>query len=170
MNNATTPIVKRILMTVALVVAPLSLAMGQTTNEKPKSKGRTKDEEAVRKVVTDSVEAWNRHDVKAFSMLFTDDADFINVLGAGAAGRTEIEKLHAPLFSTIFKESKVTTVDTRVRFIKSDVATVDSTWGMTGYIDPADEKRTPRKALMIMNLIMTKKKGKWYVAVMHKWT
>jgi hypothetical protein len=32
-------------------------------------------------VVSAVVEAWNRHDMKAYSAQFTEDADFVNVVG-----------------------------------------------------------------------------------------
>lgn len=53
----------------------LSLAIctvGQTAGDKSKSTGSLKDEEAIRKVLTDFVEAWNKHDAKAFSMVFAE--------------------------------------------------------------------------------------------------
>ncbi len=119
-------------------------------------------------MITDLVGEWNRHDVKAFSMLFADDADFIDVVGPIAQGRAEIEKLHAPLFRTIFKESHAEPTGLRFRFLKSDVAAVDSTWGVTGYVDPSDNKHTLKKAVMIVSFIMIKNKGRWSIAVMHK--
>ena len=38
-------------------------------------------------VVTTVVDAWNRHDMKAYSALFTEDADFVNVVGMHFRGR-----------------------------------------------------------------------------------
>lgn len=40
---------------------------------------------AVRKVVNELQDAWNRHDMNAFGALFASDADFVNV--TGTAGR-----------------------------------------------------------------------------------
>lgn len=77
-------------------------------------------------------EAWNKHDAHSFSMVFAEDADFTNVSGMGAHGRTEIANVHAPVFATVFKESQQKIVDARIRFIKPDVAAVDARWEMTG--------------------------------------
>jgi hypothetical protein len=69
---------------------------------------REQDEKGIKQVLTGFVEAWNRHDAKAFSMLFAEDADFTNVRGMSAHGRTEVEKMHAPRFATNFKDSHQT--------------------------------------------------------------
>ncbi len=39
-------------------------------------------------MLADFIESWNKHDTKAFSMVFVEDADFNNVRGASAHGRT----------------------------------------------------------------------------------
>ena len=166
-NIAIKPGVRNILILTVLVVMPLSVATGQTTR-KAKSKAAAKDEAAIKTVTADLVRAWNRHDAKAFAVLFAADAAFIDVVGQTAEGRAAIEQLHAPLFATVFKESHVEPTGLHVRFVKSDVAAVDSTWGVTGYADPDDSKHSLRKAVMIVSFIMLKHQGRWSVAVMHK--
>ena len=61
----------------------------------------TKDEELIKKVLTAFTDAWNKHDAKAFSNVFSEDADFTNVRGVSAHGRSEVEKFHAPRFTTL---------------------------------------------------------------------
>src|ERR1700730_12663835 len=82
---------------------------------------REQDEKGIRQVLTAFVEAWNRHDAKAFSMVFAEDADFTNVRGMGAHGRTEVEKMHAAWFATNFKDSKQKITEAKIRFITPDV-------------------------------------------------
>jgi len=91
-----------------------------------KSTANANDETAIRKVLADFVEAWNKHDAKAFSMVFAEDADFTNVRGASAHGRAEVEKFHAPLFATRFKDTNQKMTKNKIRFIKPDVAAVDA--------------------------------------------
>ena len=80
--------------------------------------------------------AWNRHDAHAFAQAFAEDADFTNVFGMVATGRAAIEALHAPLFKTMVKDSRLTVTHTSVRLIRPDVAAVDVKWTMTGALDP----------------------------------
>jgi uncharacterized protein (TIGR02246 family) len=147
-----------------LLVAPI-FTLSQTTGSIARSKSDAKEEEAIAKVLGGFVDAWNKHDAKSFSMVFAEDADFTNVRGIGAKGRTEIEKFHAPLFSTMFKDSHQKIIGTKIRFIKPDVAAVDVRWEMTGAKNPEGKDIPLRKGLL--NFVMTKEKESWLITVMH---
>ena len=125
----------------------------------------TKDEELIKKVLTDFTDAWNKHDAKAFSNVFSEDADFTNVRGMGAHGRSEVEKFHAPLFITRFKDTYQKIMQSKIRFIKPDVAAVDAWWEMTGVKGPEGQDMPPRKGLL--NFIMTKNSDTWLITIMH---
>lgn len=146
-----------------LVVPPF--VTGQTTNSKAGRTNGDRDEAAITRVLADFVTAWNKHDATAFSMVFAEDADFTNVRGTSAHGRTEVEKFHAPLFATRFKETHQKITDTKIRFIKPDVAAVDARWEMTGAKGPEGQDIPLRKGLL--NFVMTRENGKWLIAVMH---
>src|SRR6202022_2337573 len=105
-----------------LLILVLSDALSQTVTPP----NREQDEKGIKQVLTEFVEAWNRHDARAFSMLFAQDADFTNVRGTSAHGRTQIETFHAPSFATKFKDTHQTITETKVRLIKPDVAAVDA--------------------------------------------
>lgn len=47
------------------------------------------------------VEAYNGKDAEAFGALFTDDAQFVNVLGDRRRGRDEIAESHRQAFTTV---------------------------------------------------------------------
>lgn len=116
-------------------------------------------------MLTDFLEAWNRHDAKAFSMVFAEDADFTNVGGKSSHGRTEIEKFHAPRFATKFKDTHQKMTETKIRFIRPDVASVDARWEMTGAKGPEGQNIPLRKGLL--NFVITKESNKWLITVMH---
>ena len=82
----------------------------------------TSAEIAIQSIVTALVEAWNRHDAHAFAAPFAEDAEFTNVFGMVQKGRAGIEAAHAPIFKTMFKDSRLSVTETRVRLIRSDVA------------------------------------------------
>jgi uncharacterized protein (TIGR02246 family) len=138
-------------------------ASGQALNKSTPS--QEADEKAIKQVLTDFVGAWNHHDAKAFSMVFTEDADFTNVRGMSAHGRTEVEKMHAPRFATNFKDSNQKMTETKIRFITSDIAAVDVHWEMTGAKGPDGQEISLRKGLA--NLIMTRSSGQWLILIMH---
>jgi uncharacterized protein (TIGR02246 family) len=159
--------VKRALQSLALFLALVSFsASGQTVRNESTALNREQDEKAIKQVLTDFVNAWNRHDAKAFSMVFAEDADFTNVRGMSAHGRTEIEKFHAPRFATNLKDSNQKMIETKVRFITPDVAAVDARWEMTGAKRYTDGQEIPlRKGLL--NFVMTRQAGQWLITVMH---
>ena len=50
--------------------------------------------EQVRSVVESFADSWNRHDMEALAGLFTQDAQFVNVVGLWWRGRDEIWGAH----------------------------------------------------------------------------
>src|SRR5208282_5841498 len=82
------------------------------------------DQQAIVAVIDRFVDAWNRHDAKSFASVFAEDGDFTNWRGTGASGRSKIEEFHAPMFTTIFKNSHQTYTTIKSRFIRPDVAAV----------------------------------------------
>lgn len=143
-------------LTIVLAGLPLTVR-GQT-------KGET-DQQAVAAVIDGFMEAWNRHDAKAFASVFAEDADFTNWRGEGASGRSKIEAFHAPMFATIFKNSHQSYTDINTRFIRPDVAAVDVHWEMTGAMDGQGNPRPDRRGLL--SFVMAKTAGQWQMVVMH---
>jgi uncharacterized protein (TIGR02246 family) len=135
-----------------------SITSGQTAQ-------MVKDAESILNLLSDLSKAWNMHDAKAFSMLFSEDADFTNVRGMSAHGRSEIEKFHEKPFTTWFKNSTLTITDKKIRFITADIMAVDAPWEMTGAQSPEGKDIPLRKGLL--NFIMTRGDDKWFITVMH---
>jgi uncharacterized protein (TIGR02246 family) len=156
---------KRAFVTVPLLLILSAYSAGQTAGGEAKPSSGARDEKEIGKVLSDFVEAWNKHDAKAFSMVFAEDADFTNVRGTSASGRIEIEKFHAPLFATRFKDTKQTLTKSKIRFIRPDVAAVDAWWEMTGARGPEGQNLPLRTGLL--NFVMTKDGDKWRITVMH---
>ena len=141
------------------------LVMSTTSNGQTNDSSTAKDEERIKKVLTDFTDAWNKHDAKAFSNVFSVDADFTNVVGKAASGRSEIEKFHAPGFATKWKDSNQKITQSKIRFIKPDVAAVDAWWELTGIKGSEGQDMPPRKGLL--NFVMTKHGDNWLITVMH---
>ena len=142
---------------VSLLVIPILLSAQIT----PPSRA----EEGIRKLVDDSMDAWNRHDVHAFAATFAEDADFTNVRGVGAHGRAAVEEFHTAPFATVFKSSHLTASQIQVRFLTSDLASVDVRWEMTGALGPDGTPIPLRQGLL--NWIVTHKDDRWLILIMH---
>ncbi|MGE5147485.1 MAG: SgcJ/EcaC family oxidoreductase [Candidatus Eiseniibacteriota bacterium] len=122
-------------------------------------------EQGVASMVDALVKAWNVHDPRAFAACFAADADFTNVFGMAAKGRDAVEQFHAPIFETMFRDSRLSATDTRTRFLNDEIAAVDVRWEMTGARDPMGKEWPKRHGLM--SLIAMQDGRRWSIAVMH---
>ena len=129
------------------------------------------DEKPVRDLIAALSEAFAKLDAHAFSMVFHEDADFTNVWGMSAHGRKAIEDFHRPLLEgdgtgpiPSFKHAEFKVLDTRIHFLRPDIASVDAIWSQTGAVQNGHDMGF-RKGLLM--LIATKETGRWGIAVMH---
>jgi len=130
------------------------------------SEARGKDRAAIARTDAAFLDAWNKHDAHAFAMTFTEDADFTNVAGTHAQGRSSVESFHARMFGGIFKESHQTAEIRSIRFLKPDLAAVDVDWKMTGARSQDGTPRQERRGLL--NWVMARQSdGAWLIQIMH---
>jgi uncharacterized protein (TIGR02246 family) len=116
----------------------------------------TTDQEAIKKVVAEYTEAWNKHDGRALSMFYAQDGDLVSATGSKSKGRVEIEKAVARDFSSRSQAGKRTATIQSVRVIKPGVALADVAFETVGA--PGAEGKG------YSTLIMTKQDGRWWIA------
>ncbi len=129
------------------------------------SVGQSQGEAEIRSVATGLQETWNRHDMKAFANLLTEDADVVNVVGWWWRGRPQIEKKLTDAHAFMFRESTLTNDEVHIRFLTSQMAVVHVRWSLVGQKNPDGTPGKPRKG--IMTLVMQEQAGKWLVAAFH---
>jgi uncharacterized protein (TIGR02246 family) len=127
--------------------------------------GREADQSVIRELMDRFMDAWNRHDARAFAAVFAEDANFTDWRGVGATGRSKIEEVHAPAFGTVFKNSHQKYTEIKTHFVRDDVAAVDVRWEMTGVMGGQGNPRSDRQGLL--NFVMAKDAGRWQIVVMH---
>ena len=139
------------------------LLVGGTTaraaNESVGTPGEHGD--AARAVSDGFVDAWNRHDMAAFAALYAENADFVNVLGLWLHGRAAIQEHHAAIHATRMKTSRLTALETEVRFLRPDVALVHVHWELTGQIAQDGAALPPRQG--VLSHVVAKTGGKWLI-------
>lgn len=89
-------------------------------------------------VATGFAEAWNRGDAGAIAGLFTEEADFVNVVGFWWTRREQIRHNHAYGFAHIFPGSTMAIERLRVRDL-GETAVVHARWHMHGQSMPASQ-------------------------------
>ena len=113
-------------------------------------------------VVSAVVDAWNRHDMKAYSALFTEDADFVNVVGMHFRGRPQIEAVHIDVHRNIFKNSNLHDVSTKETLENEETALTQTAWEMTGAEGlPGWNVSELRKGMM--SLLLVRSGDRWLI-------
>ena len=135
-----------------LSISVTSLAMNKQIN----------DEVGVNAVVHGLEDAWNRHDMDAFAMLFATDADFVNVVGMRWVGRDAIKQHHAASHATIFRSSTLKIGDTTVHFLTADIATARSVWTLSGITSEAGQ---PAIRTGILTHVLQRIDGHWLIVL-----
>jgi uncharacterized protein (TIGR02246 family) len=90
-------------------------------------------EATVRALLAEQSEAWNRHDARAWCAPFTEDAEFVNILGMLLKGRSQIEQRHAELFQGIFAKSRIVVTTRKVRSLGATSALAETDYELRGY-------------------------------------
>ena len=118
---------------------------------------------AIRNVEIGVEEAWNRHDAKAFASFFTEDADWVNVVGWWWKGRPQIESKVADSHVFMFRDSTYSNDEVHIRFLTAQTAVVHVRWSMVGHRNPDGTPGQPRKG--IQTHILQEQEGKWLIGV-----
>jgi uncharacterized protein (TIGR02246 family) len=123
--------------------------------------GGEDDRRALLKMEDDFAAAWNKGDAAAMAALWADDGDLVSPGGKMARGRAEIEKMLREDQSGAFKDTHftITCPTDTIRFVKSDVATIDCSWEISGAKDAAGQPRPPLKGRSIG--VALKSDGRW---------
>ncbi len=125
------------------------------------TKGNAKDQETIKSIALKWQDTWNQHDMKALAALVAEDVDFITSGGTWQKSREEFEEYHIELHKIKHQESVLTMKNTKVKFIKPDVAVAHVEWGIKGDKNLDGTPRQPRQG--IMTWVLEKRKGNWLI-------
>lgn len=135
----------------------------------PQSLGTPQDEEAIHQLLVSYQEAWNKKDPIALASLFSEEADFSSIYGQTMHGRVIIADKHSNLFKGPQRESQQTRnpADVKIRFLKPDVAAVDSIAEISGVLlNPEGTKRSSMNRALT-SMVLVKRGERWEIEVFH---
>jgi len=119
------------------------------------------DEAAVRSVPQAFAAAWAKHDGHQLAKTMSEDVDFVNIGGDWLHGRADFELYHTRLLSGRFKDSTLTPLEIRVRFLRPDLTVLHWSWEIEG---DRNEDLTPRKPRFgLFTMVVEKRGGAWLV-------
>lgn len=107
--------------------------------------------------------AWMERDADALAALFTEDADFVNVVGIWWEDRAAIRKAHHYGLTTFFRTSRLSVGRTKVRRIGEDVAIVHARMILTGQLAPDGTEAGRRHT--ILTLVMARQPDDGWLCV-----
>ncbi len=87
--------------------------------------------------------------MEAFARLFAADAEFVNVVGLWWKGRTQIKEAHEQTHATMFKHSRLSILETSVRFPSPRFAIARSRWRLEGHVAPDGQALPPRTGILV---------------------
>jgi uncharacterized protein (TIGR02246 family) len=148
-----------------LAVAIISAAIGSSAESRAQGSGSREDEEAIKGVIAEMTDGFNRHDAEAATRMYTPDADFVSVRGEEASGRSAIEKGLAAILATRAREATLKTEDVRIRFVRPDVVIAHVTNELSGLVAPSGQKLPSQHELSIR--VFVKDNGTWRVTAFH---
>ena len=122
------------------------------------------DDVAIKRVLAQSTDYWNRHEFAKRAELYTEDAEIVNVVGDRRT-RADMANGGPSYMQLAFGNSTIRDSGISIKYLKPDVAAVDVTWEMTGAKCPDGSDAGLRIGLT--SLVMTKTDGKWLIAVFH---
>ncbi len=100
-------------------------------------------------------------DFDAFSTLFTDDADFVNIVGMHWHGKVQIVKAHRSVFTTRYKGVPQRVIDKSEATLAPGLVLVVGTIQMDDYT--AQDGKLMTNNLFRMTLVMKKVGDKWLI-------
>ena len=119
------------------------------------------DEAAVRKVISDITECFNRRDARAIAAHYAEDADHIGVNGNWVSGKAQLEKSLIESFAGIVPWPRAEHSIVNIRFLAPDIAVVIT-------------KRTYRTDAetwkSVVTFVLKKANSKWWITVFQNTT
>src|SRR5262245_46010189 len=122
------------------------------------------DEAALRSLLAQMVEAWDRGDSAGLAAAFTEDGELVAGDGTLTSGRAAIERYFAELLTRLPKGTRFSAPVTGVRLVAGDVAVVCS---CGGFLLPGDTDVTAERR-GIQFLVAVRDRGAWRAALFQR--
>jgi len=126
--------------------------------------GTPADERAIRDLVRARESAWSTDDADRYRDLMTESVDIISATGKSASGRDAVIALYSEQRHGIYKGAITATPIESIRFLRADVALVNTIFHLTGLRAPDGTPMGERKGRLL--LIVVNEHGRWLIAAM----
>lgn len=127
------------------------------------------DEAALRRIVEEENETWNRGDAVGYSRHFASDGVFTNIRGERFVGYEAFLRQHDAIFNGIFRGSTLRQDIVSVHFLNPDVATIETLTAVGDFVQlppgatPDSEGRLRTRLLQVLH----RQEGEWKIVFYH---
>jgi uncharacterized protein (TIGR02246 family) len=151
------------------IVILMHAAESRVSAQKIKSIVATTDDTAIRKIIQDEVNAWNRGDAAAYSRQFASDGTFTNIRGQFFTGYEAFLKQHEVIFQGIFKNTTCGQEIVSLKFIRPEVAVVETVTSVSGMHETPPGMVTDPKGRLRTRLlqVVARRGGEWRIVAYH---
>ena len=127
------------------------------------------DETAIRNIIRDETDSWNKGDAVGYSRHFAAAGTFTNIRGQFFTGYPAFLKQHEVIFEGIFKNTTVSQDIVSLKFIRPDIAIVETLTAVVGIAQGVpgvtrDDKGRLRTRLL---QVLAKENGAWKIVSYH---
>ena len=127
------------------------------------------DTTAVRKIIKNEIETWNKGDAVGYSRDFSPTGTFTNIRGQFFTGYPGYLKQHEVIFQGIFKNSSLKQDVVSLKFVRPDVAIIETVTTVNGAAQSPmgvtrDDKGRIRTRLL---QVVAKQQGVWKIVTYH---
>lgn len=111
------------------------------------------------------VDTWNKKDDGQFGELFTDDAEFTDIVGQVARTKSEIIEQHQFPFSVTNKNAVLSLDELHIRTIAPEMVLTSCKWEVMNSSTPDGKQLPPRKG--VMQMISKNLNDTWKISLVH---
>ena len=129
------------------------------------------DSMAIRGILQEEVTSWNSGDADTYSKHFSESGTFTNIRGMFFTGHKQFLDRHIEIFKGVFKNSVLQQVVVSFRFLRPDVAIVETLTWVSGFPKEGSPKGVyiDSKGRFHTRLLQVfqKESGDWKIVVYH---
>ena len=127
------------------------------------------DEAAIRRIVQNEIDTWNKGDAVGYSKDFATNGTFTNIRGRFFTGYDGFLKQHQVIFDGIFKNTTLNQRVVSLTFVRPDVAVVETVTAVSGIAQPPTGVTFDARGRLRTRLlqIVARDNGVWKIVTYH---
>jgi uncharacterized protein (TIGR02246 family) len=129
------------------------------------------DETAIRNIIQEEVDTWNKGDGEGYSRRFAADGTFTNIRGMFFTGHQAFLDRHIEIFEGMFRGTKLHQEVVSIKFVRPDVAIVETLTWVSGFpkggSPPNIHLDAKGRITTRLLQVMVKDGGEWKIATYH---